>query len=107
MVIFRKYEFIKPEPQTPDDVVFESNQEFAEYMLSQVHDGYKIAVIHLGELTPDKWSVDVLWKGLDVCPEILWDYIFIGEQSSHYFLDTDPQSYLPIPLTLVEEINGV
>ena len=93
MILFRKYEF--------------DSKEQAELLLAQVEESHVHAVVHLGELTPGKYSVDILWQECDICPEILWNYIFIGEQSSHYFLGTDPQAYLPIPLTLVEEINGV
>ena len=92
-MIFRKYEF--------------ETQAQAEELIALVPDECKAAVVHLGELTLDKYSVDILWQHCEQCPELLWNYIFIGEQSSHYFLGYDEQSYLPIPLTLVEDINGV
>lgn len=83
--IFRKYEF--PDKQTFDNLI------------SQVEDNQKYAIVELGEKTPGTFSVDILWCNCEQCPDLLWEYIHIGD-SSHEFLGYDPNSYKP-----EEELN--
>ena len=79
-VIFRKYEF-------PDKATFDS-------LLPQIPDNQKYAIVELGEKSPGTYSVDILWKECEQCPDLMWEYIHIGD-SSHEFMGFDKDSYKP------------
>jgi hypothetical protein len=78
--IFRKYEF--------------PNRDTYLSAIDQISNDTKFAIVELGVTGNNNYSVDILWCKCEQCPELLWDYLYIGE-SSHEFVGIAPDAYLP------------